>query len=351
MPQDTSTSPIPARYLATLASMMEKAGIDASATLANLDIDLSELSPGQSVPAKAYGELYQQYVSAMQSKYFGFPSQLGENLGRYRMLFLLMVNCPTLGIALNRIAEFCDAFGISERMLYLHDIDEETVAVEFNVQMQSIYRNNSQGAVISANLMASQYRIACWLTGQPLPLKRVQLACASPENSAPYEKLFSCPVEFSAGKDALVLDRSALDFPIVHTEEALPQVMEHWPAALFVDPSEISQDLVHRIERLIGDNLAREYPKTDELAKRLGLSSRELRTELKNRGLTLKQIIDGIRQGKAEQLLIETDLELSRIAEQLGFPAVSAFHRSFKRWTGKTPGAFRAGAKQLKVEN
>jgi AraC-like DNA-binding protein len=36
------------------------------------------------------------------------------------------------------------------------------------------------------------------------------------------------------------------------------------------------------------------------------------------------------------------DLSLQQIAEQLGFSEPSAFHRAFKKWTGLTPGAYRA---------
>jgi AraC-like DNA-binding protein len=36
------------------------------------------------------------------------------------------------------------------------------------------------------------------------------------------------------------------------------------------------------------------------------------------------------------------DLSLQQIAEQVEVSEPSAFHRSFKKWTGLTPGAYRA---------
>ena len=41
-------------------------------------------------------------------------------------------------------------------------------------------------------------------------------------------------------------------------------------------------------------------------------------------------------------LLAAQGLQNKDIAEQLGFSEPSAFHRAFKKWTGLTPGAYRA---------
>jgi AraC-like DNA-binding protein len=44
----------------------------------------------------------------------------------------------------------------------------------------------------------------------------------------------------------------------------------------------------------------------------------------------------------AFEQLRESRASISDIAEQLGFQEPSAFHRAFKKWTGESPGRYRA---------
>ncbi|MNT52444.1 DNA-binding transcriptional regulator AraC [compost metagenome] len=44
----------------------------------------------------------------------------------------------------------------------------------------------------------------------------------------------------------------------------------------------------------------------------------------------------------AFEQLRQSDASISDIAEQLGFQEPSAFHRAFKKWTGESPGRYRA---------
>lgn len=48
-----------------------------------------------------------------------------------------------------------------------------------------------------------------------------------------------------------------------------------------------------------------------------------------------------IRMRKAEQLLVETDHGLARIAAEVGYESEFAFSRAFTRHTGLRPGQFR----------
>ncbi len=62
---------------------------------------------------------------------------------------------------------------------------------------------------------------------------------------------------------------------------------------------------------------------------------------MKKEHISFHTLLETIRSEQAQELLIHSTMDLKLIAEVLGFPATSAFHRSFKRWTGKTPGEFR----------
>jgi AraC-like DNA-binding protein len=51
--------------------------------------------------------------------------------------------------------------------------------------------------------------------------------------------------------------------------------------------------------------------------------------------------LDGIRSELAERFIRDRSLTLSEITYLLGFAETSSFSRSFKRWTGMTPSAYR----------
>ena len=55
---------------------------------------------------------------------------------------------------------------------------------------------------------------------------------------------------------------------------------------------------------------------------------------------------DQLRQELAEHYLLRSDLAIQDIASYLGFTESRSFHRSFKSWTGMTPGEYRQNARQ-----
>jgi AraC-like DNA-binding protein len=63
---------------------------------------------------------------------------------------------------------------------------------------------------------------------------------------------------------------------------------------------------------------------------------------LKREGTTFQQLKDEARCEAAKLWLDRPELSINEVALQMGFTDPSAFHRSFKKWTGQTPGQFRA---------
>jgi AraC-like DNA-binding protein len=71
------------------------------------------------------------------------------------------------------------------------------------------------------------------------------------------------------------------------------------------------------------------------------MSARTLDRRLRAEGTSFRAVLDGFRHELAERLLRDRRVSLGEAAFLLGFSDPSAFHRSFKRWTGRTPHAFR----------
>jgi AraC-like DNA-binding protein len=84
------------------------------------------------------------------------------------------------------------------------------------------------------------------------------------------------------------------------------------------------------------------WPDLESVAEQMHISPQTLRRHLREEGTSFQGLKDQLRRDMAIYHLSRAELSLQQIAEQLGFSEPSAFHRAFKKWTGLTPGAYRA---------
>jgi AraC-like DNA-binding protein len=79
----------------------------------------------------------------------------------------------------------------------------------------------------------------------------------------------------------------------------------------------------------------------EEVAKRLGMSTRTLKRRLADQGTTFSHVLDELRRQRALLLLANRELSINEIAGRLGYTEAANFTRAFRRWTGRTPAAYR----------
>jgi AraC-like DNA-binding protein len=333
---------LPARYLLSLLRHMRDSAVDTSPIIESLDLDLEKLAsePGLFVTSTTYNRLYQHYVDSMGSANFGFPGQMGENLGRYRMLLLLMVNCPTLGDALDRIEEFTEAFSINERMLWREPGNDDIATINMDFQIRGDIRKARQEATVIGNLMYSMYALTCWLTGTEQQLSRVNLDCSPPSQPDKYRRLFGVSVAFEQAQNQLAFSSDIMHCSIVRTESDVEVLLNNWPMGLFMRPDHATTSRTVTVEQLVERMLDKRPPELHQVALSLGTQASTLQRELAQENTSFTQIVEQQKKRKALELL-KSERSITDIARQLGFSASSAFHRSFKRWTGTTPGEYR----------
>jgi AraC-like DNA-binding protein len=76
------------------------------------------------------------------------------------------------------------------------------------------------------------------------------------------------------------------------------------------------------------------------------MSERSLRRGLSAEGTGYREVLDGLRHQRAVELLSSSRCSIAEVAYLLGFSEASAFHRAFRRWTGRTPAEVRASGRR-----
>ncbi len=84
-----------------------------------------------------------------------------------------------------------------------------------------------------------------------------------------------------------------------------------------------------------------EFPGMQEVAKRLGTSTRTLHNQLAREGTSYRELLEEIRETLAEELLTSSRLTIDEIAARLDYADTSSFVAAFKRWKGVPPGEYK----------
>lgn len=344
---------MPIQYARNLLKVAEEQGYDPASLLASIGMSngvLTETDPNAVVDAKSYNKLYTRIMWLLQDESFGLALKDGTPTGTFRMLCLCIVHCDTLEAALRRTAEFkAFCFTLTGRPVSTlrptirNNDGTTTYYVSTNDELVG-GSSDASSTLTVAHSLAIWRRFCGWLIGKTLDLREVHLESPPPDNPQYFERLFGCPVLFGQSHNAFIFAQHFLDCPMVHTEESLRNFLRNAPYHLMVATDDEDTSLIAQMKRLIGNDLSREFPSVVMMAEHLNMSVRTLRRRLKEHGTTYQQFKDNLRKEQAIRWLNQPELKINAVSALLGFDEPSAFHRSFKKWTGMTPGEYRQQA-------
>jgi AraC-like DNA-binding protein len=160
----------------------------------------------------------------------------------------------------------------------------------------------------------------------------------APPYAQQYARVFACPVRFSQPRNALVFARQLLDTPQPHADETLNRVLSVSAETLL--RGRAARSITERVRALLRyeQDVARMTP--EYVAGQLNMKVRSLRRRLGAEHSSLTDLLDEARLRVAERALVKPGASIKEVAHELGFSEASAFHRAFKRWSGRTPAQF-----------
>jgi len=168
----------------------------------------------------------------------------------------------------------------------------------------------------------------------------VYLRRPEPVDPQPWHTVFRAPVFFGAEEDRLEFAAQHFD---IHLVDANPELADHNETVLKRTLAQL-QPLTweRKVRRVIEAQLPDGEPSAERVAQALHLSLRSLQRHLADEGCRFDALLNECRENLALLHLRDPQCSLAEISHLLGFADSSSFSRAFKKWTGVTPGAYRA---------
>ncbi|MEQ9510630.1 MAG: AraC family transcriptional regulator [Alloalcanivorax xenomutans] len=311
---------------------MVNAGIDADAVLAEVGVDRAILQvPDLRTPHDAQEWFWQAAEKVSKDPHIGL--HLGQHMPVYKgqVLEYLFLSSPSFGEGLRRALNY-------QRLL------SDAARAELMVEEgdRAFLRQPFWGrrlAHLNECVMVGVIKFFRFVTDGAFEPLEIHFAHERHADPSEYERAFGCPVKFEMNSVGVYFDARLMALPSAHHEPELLRLHEQLASEQVARLEK--QDLVAQVNRLIAELLESGHANLEEVAERLGIKARQLRTRLADAGTNFNQLVADYRCKLAKRLLAGTDESIDEIVYLTGFSEPSTFYRAFKRWVGMTPIEYR----------
>ncbi|WP_349962799.1 AraC family transcriptional regulator [Rhizobium sp. ZPR3] len=283
------------------------------------------------ISAESYGALWLAIAAEMDDEFFGMGGRPMRR-GSFTLLCHCVLHARTLDQALRRALRFLN--------IVLEDPKGHIEVVDGLAHIVLTDLKSAHSAFAYRTYWILLHGIACWLIGRRIPLRMVDFRCAEPDHGADYRQFFGAPVRFSQPASRLAFDASLLKLAVTRSEQALKQFLRNAPANILVR-YRYDAGLAASVRKRLRQLPPASWKAFDDLAAQMRMSPSTLRHRLHAEGQNYAAIRDEIRRDLAIEMLQTTEFGVGEIATRLGFSEPSAFHRAFRKWTARSPAAFR----------
>jgi AraC-like DNA-binding protein len=319
-------------YVTRLLQDAAREGVDAGSLFreAGLDARLLE-QPEARIATHEFIRLMQIVMRRTEDEFIGLGRGTKSKPGTFSMMAHAVINCPSLGHAIERSAQF---YRIVDLPIELR-LEEGATESRFILTTEAPERDNILEAMIFIMV-----RFWSWLTGRTLEPISIQLDFPEPPQADEFRKIFRGPVTYNNARNAIVFPTPWLSLPLVQNPLSLSKFLRD-SLALIIVGNQQPIGLTEQIKAIISKGYGNSFPDFAQVCDSLNMTPQTLRRRLKEENTSYQAIKDNIRQDAARYYLAKEELSIDEIALMMGFSEASSFHRAFKKWTGQTPAGYR----------
>ena len=262
---------------------------------------------------------------------------LAESLprGALDLVEFALRSSSCLGVGLERLARYGRV--LSDRVAVRTHSDRESLLL--------LIRDTATTPLHPARTefaLAIALKLARESTGEDITPLWVSFTHPAPQGVSEHRRFFRRRVRFSAGTTSMALRGSDAARPMREADPALAGIIHRRLENARSDRDRSgAAPLSTLVRRVLVEHLGRSALTLDAVAVTLAVSRRTLTRRLTEEHTSFRQLLDEVRSDFARALLQDPNLSIGDIAFFLQYSEPTAFHRSFRRWTGQTPQAFR----------
>jgi AraC-like DNA-binding protein len=317
------------------AEALSHLGVPTERTCAEADLDPALLSDSTEMVSLAeYGRFLE--VALRLSEDPAFALHVGERAqtGALHTVGYLLLTCRTMRDAIAQFVRFAALIYEGARW----ELREHDGRATFAYEHAGL---EPHAAALDAEFcLAFIVGVGRHFCGREDAPREVRFRHEAPAYARQHAQVFRCPVSFGQPRHEIVFKRSLLDVPQIHRDEPVAQLLSQ-RAEVLLSARGTDAMLRQRIVDTVKYQPELASIDSDSLARRLGLGPRTLRRRLAALNVSLLALVEEARCELARDALAKAT-PIKEIACRLGYSEPSAFQRAFKRWTGMTPGRYRA---------
>ena len=313
---------------------LDASGIDSASLFAEAGLDVAALEdPNARYPVQATTRLWQLAVTATGDDAFGLTVARHVSQTTFHALGYSLMASSTLREAFERMLRYfrlvTDGGGLA------FELDDDRYRL-------TLLPTDAQPAPQAIDAFALLFVQLCRVLHQRdfAPLA-IALRRPEPRNRSAFERHFRAPLQFGAAHNALWFDRLIFEQKL---EGANPELARHNDEIVVRHLAQMpQQNLQLRVHAALIAQLSLGEPSQEKVAESLHMSLRNFQRKLLDEGTSYTELLNDTRRTLALSYLRNPAYSLSEITYLLGFAEASSFNRAFKRWTGLSPSAYRAG--------
>ncbi|HCS29407.1 MAG TPA: AraC family transcriptional regulator [Spongiibacteraceae bacterium] len=245
----------------------------------------------------------------------------------------LFLSSPTFGHGLRRTLDFQRL--VSDASDWQLEVDDDDACL----RVQYTHSDNAELRHLSEASMYYMIRYFQTLTQDGFVPTRIGFSHPAAAPLTEYAALYGCEVAFEQAEPGLHFPARILEEPSSRAEPELLRLHEQLANERLAKLEK--QDVVIEVRSAIAEILERGQPELTDIAERLGISPRVLRSRLTEADTSFNQVLSDYRCYLAKRLLSRTEESVGDVVYLTGFSEPSTFYRAFKRWTNMTPVEYR----------